>query len=195
MLKKIYFVLFFIVIIFVSIISINIGYNMYDNEENNIQIVEEKAETDTEFFEREEKPVDNITVAKITPSTKMIYEYFYKEDSITERVEDVPPYFLIDLTRNDLETNFKDWQIKSFSSKEVVLQKTIQGESTQHYIIKDYDGYIGIFYEKEINGTNLKEITNIPLESLPIEEQEKIKKGIKITGKDELMRFLESYGS
>ena len=52
-----------------------------------------------------------------------------------------------------------------------------------------------IFYEKEINGTNLKEITNTPLESLPIEEQEKIKKGIKITGKEELMRFLVSYGS
>ena len=85
--------------------------------------------------------------------------------------------------------------MKSFSEKEVVLQKVIEGESTQHYIIGEYDGYIAVFYEKEINGTKLKELTDIPLESLTEEEQEQIKKGIKITGKEELMKFLESYDS
>lgn len=195
MLKNFYFVLFFIMIIFVAIISASIGYNMYDKESNKNQIVESKNEANMDFLKEQEKPVDNITVAKITPSTKMTYEYFYKDDSITETVEDTPPYFLIDLTRNDLETNFSDWKIKSFSPKEVVLQKVIEGESTQHYIIGEYDGYIAIYYEKEINGTNLKEITDISLEGLPKEEQEKIKNGIKITGKDELMKFMESYGS
>lgn len=197
MLKKVYFILFFILIILVAIISATIGYNIYGNK-NNTEMVEEttnKLEANVNFIKDEEKPVDNIQVAKITPSTKMTYEYFYKNDNITEKVEDVPPYFLIDLTRNDLETNFKDWQIKSFSQKEVVLQKTIDGESTQHYVIGEYEGYIAVFYEKEINGTKLKEITNIPLESLTEEEQNKIKKGINITGKEELMKFLENYGS
>ncbi len=195
MLKKVYFVLFFILVIFVAIISASIGYNMYDRKNNDNNIIQYKEEANTDFFKQQEEPVDNITVAKITPSTKMTYEYFYKDDSITEVVEDVPPYFLIDLTRNDLETNFKDWQIKSFSPKEVVLQKVIEGDSTQHYIIGEYEGYIAVYYEKEINGTKLKEITDIPLEGLSEEEQQKIKEGIKITGKDELMRFLESYGS
>ena len=168
---------------------------MYDRKNNDNNVIQYKEEANTDFLKQQEEPVDNITVAKITPSTKMTYEYFYKDDSITEVVEDVPPYFLIDLTRNDLETNFKDWQIKSFSPKEVVLQKVIEGDSTQHYIIGEYEGYIAVYYEKEINGTKLKEITDIPLEGLSEEEQQKIKEGIKITGKDELMRFLESYGS
>ncbi|WP_250277942.1 BofC C-terminal domain-containing protein [[Clostridium] colinum] len=192
MYKKIYFALFFITIVLVAIIGIAIGYNMYNNDKN--EVIEYKTQVDTDFLE-EEKQVDNITVAKITPSTKMTYEYVFKEDNITEVVEDVPPYFLIDLTREDLENNFKDWQIKSFSEREVVLQKAIEGESTQHYIIGEYEGYIAVFYEKYINDTNIKEITNIPLESLPQEEQDRIKKGIKITGKEELMKFLESYGS
>ncbi|WP_317367944.1 BofC C-terminal domain-containing protein [uncultured Tyzzerella sp.] len=193
MVKKIYFVLFFILVIFVSIISASIGYNMYSIKNNENQIIEYKNEANVDFFK--EKPVDNITVAKITPSTKMTYEYFYKNDNITEKVEDVPPYFLIDLTRNDLEENFKDWQIKEFSSSEVVLQKVIDGESTQHYIIGEYEGYIAVYYEQEINGTKLKEITDIPLDGLPKEEQDKIKNGIKIKGKDDLIKFLESYGS
>ena len=195
MLKKIYILIFFIIIVFVSIISIGIGYSMYNTNENEVQNIEYNQDINSDFFEAQQKPVDNITVAKITPSTKMTYEYFYKSDQITETVEDVPPYFLIDLTRNDLEDNFKEWQVKSFSEKEVVLQKVIEGGSTQHYIIGEYDGYIAVFYEKEINGTKLKELTDIPLESLTKEEQEQIKKGIKITGKEELMKFLESYDS
>lgn len=194
MLKKIYIFIFFVIIIFVSIISIGIGYNMYDTSEKE-EIIEYNSNINADFFEKEEKPVDNTTVAKITPSTKMTYEYFYKNDQITEIVEDVPPYFLIDLTRTDLEENFKEWQIKSFSEREVVLQQVIEGESTQHYIIGEYEGYVAVFYEKEINGTKLKEITDIPIESLTKDEQEQIKKGIKITGKDELMKFLENYDS
>ncbi len=189
--KKLYFIIFFIAIITVSIISMKIGYKMYDNG-NPIQY---KLEANTQILTEQEKQVDNISVEKITPSTKMVYEYLYKEDNITETVEDVPPYFLVDLTRNDLEANFKDWQVKSFSSREVVLQKALEGESIQHYIIGEYEGYIGVFYEKDINGNNIKEITDIPLDSLHKEEQEKIKKGIKITGKKELIKFLENYGS
>lgn len=197
MLKKIYFILFFILVIFISIISASIGYYMYDrkNSNNSNNLVESKQVASTDLFKQQEKPVDNLKVAKITPSTKMTYEYFYKGDNITEVVEDVPPYFLIDLTRNDLETNFKDWRVKSFSPTEVVMQKVIDDVSTQHYIVREYEGYVAIYYEKEINGTNLKEITDISLEGLPKEEQEKIKNGIKITGKENLMKFLESYGS
>lgn len=190
--KKIYFILFFIVILLVAICSMYIGYKMYDEDANNKNIVPYKAEVNTLT---NEKPVDNIKTEKISPSTKMVYEYIYKDDNITETVEDVPPYFLIDLTRTDLENNFKDWQVKSFSNKEVVLQKAIEGESTQHYIIGEYDGYVAVFYEKEINGTKIKEITDISISSLPKEEQEKLKKGINITGKLELIKFLEDYSS
>ena len=191
MYKKWYFLLFFLaVIVLVVISSMYVGYKMYDDN----QIIEYKAEVKNDFLQ-DETPVNNIKTEKISSSTKMVYEYVYKGDNITEIVEDVPPYFLIDLTRTDLENNFKDWQIKSFSNTEVVLQKAIEGESTQHYIIGEYDGFIAVFYEKEINGTNLKDITDIPLESLSEEEQQQIKNGIKITGKAELIKFLENYTS
>lgn len=183
--------LFFIGIIFVGMLGIILGYNIYDSKNN---VIEYDTSNTTNVL-KEEKPVNNIKTAKITPSTKMTYEYLYKKDNITEIVEDVPPYFLIDLTREDLEKNFKDWQIKSFSEREVVMQKSIDAESTQHYIIGEYDGFIAVFYEKDINYTNIKEITSISLDSLTKEEQEKVKNGIKITGKDELIKFLEAYSS
>lgn len=201
MLKKISIGLFIVFILFLMFIGVSIGYNIYNvPKELDIQIVEntktedeDLKEANADFFEEEEKAVDSINVPKITPSTKMVYKYFYKADNITETVEDVPPYFLLDFTRQDLEREFELWQVESFSEKEVVMKTVIDGESTQHYIIGEYDGFLAVFYEKEINENNLKEITDIPLSSLSSEEQAKIKEGIKIFGKDELIKFLQNY--
>lgn len=193
--KKIKFLLigiFFCVTIYFSAL---IGYSLYKPiNEPKEEINKNEAPLSTEdLYKNLEKNVSKFETPKITPSTKMIYEYYYKKDGITESFEDIPPYFLIDLTRTELENKFKDWNIKSFSQKEVVMQKVLNSESNQHYILSEYDGYIAIFYEKEINGTNLKDITSIHINSFPKEEQEKIKKGIKIKGDEELIKILQDY--
>lgn len=188
--KKIYFILFFVAIFLTLLISIVIGYSLF-NKTNNNNIIQYTQQPKPQ----QEQPVNNITEHKITSSTKMVYEYFYKKDNITERVEDVPPYFLIGLTRQDLEKNFTDWVVKSFSTDEVLMQKTIDAESTQHYIVKDYDGIVAIFYETPIEGNDIKEITDIMTNTLPKEEQDKLKQGIKIIGKEQLYKLLEAYTS
>lgn len=127
--------------------------------------------------------------------TKMVYEYVYLQDGITEIIEDVPPYFLLNLTKEDLEKNFSDWQVTSFSDTEVVMQKTIDGESMQHYEIKEYEGFVAVFYNNVEEGEILKDITDIPLESLSSYERSRVENGIEIVGKDELIGFLENYGS
>lgn len=193
-LKYIFIVLFFIAI---SYFSGLIGYSLYkpiNEEEPNLNTQKALIGLD-ELNMNKEKEVGKVQVAKVTPSTKITYEYYYKSDNITETYEDVPPYFLIDLTREEMEKKFDDWNIKSFSEKEVVMQKVMDGESIQHYVVGEYDGYVAIFYEKEINGTKLKEITSMPISALSLEEQEKIKNGIKIVGEDELISFLENYES
>lgn len=188
--KKIYFVLFFVAIFLISLVSMFVGYSLFNKSQNNNSAIKY-----TQQQPQQEQPVNNITQHKITSSTKMVYEYFYKKDSITERVEDVPPYFLVGLTRQDLEQNFPDWVVKSFSSDEVLMQKTIDAESTQHYIVKDYDGIVAVFYKTPIEGNDIKEITDIMTNTLPKEEQDKLKQGIEIKGKEELYRLLEGYTS
>lgn len=194
--KKIKFLALSVFLLGTIYCSALIGYSLYkpmnENEETEIKKSEVPLNTN-DLYKNLEKNVGKFETPKITPSTKIKYEYYYKKDNITEYFEDVPPYFFINLTRNDLENKFKDWNIKSFSEKEVVMQKVLDEESTQHYILSEYDGYIAIFYEKEINGTNLKDITSIHINSFPPEEQEKIKKGIKIKGKEELIKILQDY--
>lgn len=132
---------------------------------------------------------------KISGSTKMVYEYYYEDDGRTEVLEEVPPYFLVDMTKDKLEDAFDEWSVKTFSSKEVVLRKNIKGKSSQHYIVGEYDGFVAVFYEEEIDGTNLKEITDTPVSTLPLEEQAMLKDGIYVEGNENLMKVIQDYES
>ena len=132
---------------------------------------------------------------KITPSTKMVYEYYYTEDDITEVYEEAPPYFLIGLTLEDLKTDYPNWEVLDFSDTQVTMRSTLNTMSSQHYIIGEYNGLIAVYYKEAIDGIALKEITNIPIRSLPEKEQEAIREGIYVVGNDNLARALSDYGS
>ena len=75
--------------------------------------------------------------------------------------------------------------------------KKIAEEDTEEYeyIVGVLDGYITVFYREEVEGTNVKEITESPASALSKDEQVNLRQGIKIRNEMELMRVLEDYGS
>lgn len=154
--------------------------------ENDIKNQEQQTET-TE--------VAAVNIARITPSTKLVYEYYYEGDGQTKREEEVPPYFLLDMTRQDIEEKYPDWQLKSFSNSEVVMRKNIAGKVKERYIIGEYDGYVAVFFEQPVDGVSLRELTDTPISSLTDEEQTKLKIGISILGEDALINAMENYES
>ena len=132
---------------------------------------------------------------RIAPYTKMIYRYYYLEDGITKEVEDVPPYYLLDFSREELVKTYEDWQVVSFSEKEVVLQKNMEGKSEERYVIGIKDGYVAVFYQEPKDGNNIRELTNIPIAAFPREEQERLEEGFLVYGDENLARILSDYGS
>lgn len=150
--------------------------------------------TDNEAVENEVVEAATKT-EKITPSTKMVYRYYYVDDDITEEQEDVPPYFMIDLTLDDMIKYYQDWDIVSFSGKEVIMQKTVAGKSNQRYVVGEHDGYVAVFYEEEKDGISLHEVTDTPVSSLTHEEQVRLTDGISVVGENNLIKVLEDYGS
>jgi len=144
---------------------------------------------------QEEAQNANIQEDKITPSTKIVYRYYYTDDQVMEEQEEVPPYFLLDLTLEDMLKYYSTWEIVSFSAKEVIMQKTVYGPSHQRYVVGEKDGYIAVFYEEEIEGISLKEVTEIPINGLSEEDLFRLSEGIKVIGKDALARTLENYSS
>lgn len=177
-----------------SCIGAGMGYlyttNKYETE------IEKSAQNEPriEDFEEDVEKVST-QVDKITPSTKIVYRYYYTDDEVLEEQEEVPPYFLLDLTFEDMLKYYSTWEIVSFSTKEVIMQKTVYGASHQRYVVGEKDGYITVFYEEEIEGMSVKEITGIPVDGLSEDDLFRLSEGIKVIGKDSLARTLENYSS
>ncbi|HIW48104.1 MAG TPA: BofC C-terminal domain-containing protein [Firmicutes bacterium] len=131
----------------------------------------------------------------ITPSTKMVYEYYYPEDGVTERAEEAPAYFLVGLTREDMQLLYPHWELSTFSANEVVLRRTVAGPSHERYIVGIKDGYVAVFYADEQNGVSLKEQTRVPVSSLDPAEQQRLREGIEVVGQEALHEILQDYGS
>ena len=151
----------------------------------------------TDSFEdiSDENFKSSFTEHKITPVTKITCEYYYEGDGKTETASENSPYFLIGLTRSQVENRYPDWEILNFDANEVVMRKNLEEKSNQYYILSEQNGYIAVFYKFPVNGTNLKEITSTHINALPPEEKARIATGIEVEGENALMKILEDYGS
>lgn len=121
--------------------------------------VKEQVKEEPEVYEDEELvsistedpdvvEVDTTQLSRITPSTRIVYQYYYTLDDKLVTDECEPPYYLIDMTRQQLEIYYKDWQLISFAPEKVVLRQSINERNTQgYYMIKEYEGIIAVFFD------------------------------------------------
>ncbi|MDR1532449.1 MAG: BofC C-terminal domain-containing protein [Clostridiales bacterium] len=135
------------------------------------------------------------SAARITGATKMIYEYHYLDDGTTERSEEAPPYFLVNLDGGGLREMFVDWEIVSFSAERVVMRKNIADKVERQYVVGVLNGYVAVFYSQSREGASLKELLNMPVSALPEAERTRLEKGIRVIGDEALVRILQDYGS
>lgn len=180
--------------IFCGFIGAGMGY-VYTTAKYGKGTVQADEQPKTATIQEYEYTPTSVAEEKITPSTKMVYQYYYTEDGVTEVEEDIPPYFMLDLTLSDVSKYYTTWDIVSFSPKEVVMRKTIVGQSQQRYVVGQKDGYVAVYYEEEKDGISLKEITGISVDGLSEDEKLRLNQGIKVMGNEALARTLENYSS
>ena len=131
-------------------------------------------------------------IARISPYTRMIYDYYHPESGGFDTVIEYPAHFLLDMTQAELAIMFADWSVLSFSSQEVHLRQNTQVEY-RLYVIGVHEGYIAVFYDDEYY--SIKELTSRPIAALASEEQQRLMQGIRVTGAEELLRALEDFSS
>lgn len=174
------------------ILGFSLGYIIYKGSNLNNSFIKNIKDKELDLNSSELIQVGN-TDYKINEDTVMIYEYLNNDGKILKVLEDLPPYYLIGLDRDDINEVFQGWSMYSFSSDKVVLQKVIEDE--ENYFLSSYNGKVAIFSNNEANEQNLIEVLNKSVISLPEEEQEKIKKGIYIKGKMSLISYIQDYES
>jgi len=106
------------------------------------------------------------------------------------------PHALIGRTSEYLRTVFPMWSIASYDSSGALLRRQAPPAPAQVYLISSTaDGFVVVFFDDEMSGPRLKEVTDIAVSGLPEVEVERLKTGVIVRGEHSLMRFLEDLGS
>ena len=143
---------------------------------------------------RETEPRISITPERpITLDGAAVLEYIYKYsgDNITEITEAPLPPYLVGLTETEAAEKLRGFTITGFSADKITAVKILKGDSRQHYILGEYNGYLAVFYKR---GGGLKEVTNTPINTLSREEKNMLA-AAEIVGSDKLERLLEDMES
>lgn len=165
-------------------LSLGLGYffSVQDQDRQNFPTQEESVQVG----KRE------VTVKK---EGKIIYQYFYTKDAITKEVEEPVPDFLEGLNREQMQSIYNGWQIVYFSPEKVILRCSVEGTSSEVFLLKEYQGFLAVFEEDISKKMRLKELTDVPVSVLPETERNQLAEGIYVLGEENLVRLLSDFTS
>lgn len=145
----------------------------------------------------EQETENEITVSsaeeKVSPNADLVIKKYYKKcDHTTKEYVELPKE-MINLTQEELEKQYKEFEVESFSSNEVVLIKEEEGYCNEHYLVRTENGRLVIYQINEAGDQKLYERTEISTEYLPQVDMSELEQGIKVYGKEELNSLLENF--
>ena len=183
-----------VLVVLIAIIICNLNNTWLDNGavDNIAEVILDDCTDEYENME-EDIVTTNVEQEKISPNCKIILIKHYKgcNHEINEYIK--VPERLVNLTKEDLQKEYKDWEIKEFTNDKVTLYKEFQGICGEHYILKDEDGKIVIFKILENGKEEVYEKTDISIDYLPVKDKENIQKGLEVNGKEKLNQLIESF--
>lgn len=197
-----------ILIIAIIIIGIATGIIIYNNNKQNkkqsnivkneINEVSEKVtdECIEEWEKLEQAKIEietNSSEEKISPNCLLTLKRYYKEcEHIINKYIDIPQN-LVNKTQKDLEKEYPNWEIKKYSSNEIILYKEFDSNCGQHFILKNDNGKITIYKINENNEEEIYEKTEISVEYLTETDKVEIQNGIRVNGIEELNQLIENF--
>ena len=130
----------------------------------------------------------------ISANTPLILQTYYKKsNSLVQDIYAMPGNF-IGLTVSELENISDQWEIKDYTPGKVMILYRALDEVSPEDLNKMHLGIKGdkvaIFYG-ESGQKNVKKLTEIKVNDLPLEEQMNLKKGITINSNEELLSVLD----
>lgn len=165
-------------------------------DESNLEIAETKKiedECTLEYERLEEIKQTNANEEKVSPNAKLIRKIYYNECGHTVKSASNIEAKYINLLEEDFAKEYNDWEVKEFSSEEIILYKENPGICNEHYIVKEKDGYVAVYSLDNNEKETLEDITEISVSFLPTTDVAKLQGGIKVYGRENLNSVLEDF--
>lgn len=146
-----------------------------------------------EGLEYENTIKTNTQEEKTSPNCSLITKIYYERCGHTTSQYSNLPQDLVNLTKDEIQERYQEYEIESFTSNEVILYQEKEGECGEHYTVKDKDGFITVYQILEDGSEKEIEITGVSTEYLPETDQINMKHGIQINGKQALNQLIEDF--
>ena len=169
-----------------------VGDELHFLNESNKNIVEAKDRDEENLISNEVLQASAIE-EKILPTAEFAMKKVYNECGHFKFEYAELPQELINLTEEELESYYKDWEIEEFSPSKIILTKEINSLCDEHFIIKLGEKYVQVFHLEPDGNLVVYETTDISREYLPEEDIKKLEEGIYVFGKGKLNSVLEDF--
>lgn len=162
------------------------------NDTTNIaesQKIEDECTREYEIYEETKQA--NANEEKVSPNAKLITNIYYNECGHTIKRTNIIEDKYINLTEEELQEEFSDWEITEFTPEEIIMNKSEDGICNEHYMVREKDGYVAVYSLDKNEKETLKETTEIATGFLTITDLARLQGGIKLYGRENLNSLLE----
>lgn len=169
-----------------------VGDELHFLNESNKNIVEAKDRDEENLISNEVLQASAIE-EKILPTAEFAMKKVYNECGHFKFEYAELPQELVNLTEEELEAYYKDWEIEEFSPSKIILTKEINSLCDEHFIIKLGEKYVQVFHLEPDGNLVVYGTTDISREYLPEEDIKKLEEGIYVFGEGKLNSVLEDF--
>lgn len=177
-----------------SIYAIFSSESDIEEEQENINVAEKiEDECTEEYIENETAKVTSVMEEKVSANAILILKKYYTkcEHTINEYVE--LPKELVNMTKDQVQEQYKDWEVIGFSPEKVTLYKEFDDVCGEHFKLKIEDGKIVVYLINSQGTDKLYQKTNISSEYLTETDLINMQDGLEIYGKEELNKIIEDF--
>lgn len=187
----------YITILIVCIIAVVWGIVGLINTKYTTQEDNKKTSVTQNIYSNNNNNEVSVTTAveekKVSPNTDFALKKYYDECSHFDYEEAELPIELVNLTRQEVEDYYADWEVDEFTDDKLVLSKEIDGYCNQHFLIKLDDQNVNIYRLSTLGEFKKYKETDIAKDYLTEEDVESLEEGISVFGEGKLSSVLEDY--
>lgn len=130
---------------------------------------------------------------KVTPNTQFAVKEYYDECGHFNFEYEKLPEELVNLSRQEVEDYYDDYEVEEFSSSNLVIAKEINGICNEHFYIKLGSENVEIMKLNSDGSFSAYQVTDISRKYLPTDDISKLEEGIYVYGSGKIDSVLEDY--
>ena len=186
-----------ILLIIAIIVGFFVGTYLYNKEEKEKQAENEVQNVTYNNITNNTNTIEirtSVSEEKISVNTEVIEEVYYAQCDHLIKTTRKDIKSLVNMTKAELAKKYVDWEVKQFSTEQVVVYKEEQDFCGEHYLVKDVNGFVTIYNMDNEDKINERiEITEIETKYLTETDQEDLKEGIMVYSQQKLNKLLEDF--